>query len=111
MNGYYFDEHMSRKVARGLIERGVMVVLAADVGMEDKDDDSEHLPFATSQALVMVTFDRPFAGRTMQRTDFLGLVCLNKSIMTDIGRQVEVLVEFAQLFDPEKDTAHVIWLP
>lgn len=45
--GFYFDEHISRKIVRGLIEHGYRVVRAVDVGMTAKDDDAEHLPFAT----------------------------------------------------------------
>jgi predicted nuclease of predicted toxin-antitoxin system len=111
MKGFYFDEHMGRKVARGLIERGVNVVMAVDVGMEDKDDDTEHLPYATDNDLVMVCFDRPFAGRTATRTDYLSLICLNQDVRENIGHQIEILWEFAQLFDPEKDNGQVYWLP
>jgi hypothetical protein len=44
---FYFDEHMPRPVARALVERGVEVIMAIDSEMVGKDDDSEHLPFAT----------------------------------------------------------------
>ena len=39
MIGLYFDEHMNRAVANALVERGIQVVMAVDVGMEGKDDD------------------------------------------------------------------------
>lgn len=107
---YYFDEHMDRDVARGLEKRGVNVVMPADVGMRQKEDDTEHLPYATEHGLVMVTFDHPFAGRTMERTDYIGLICLSPYLIGNIGRQIELLWEFAQLFDAEKDTAKVTWL-
>lgn len=104
MTGSYFDEHMNRTVADALIERGYTVVMAVDVKMEGKDDDTE-------QGLVMVTFDHPFAGgRTMTRTDHAGLICLAYSIRQNIGRTIEVLAEFADLYDPPKDTGPVFWL-
>ena len=66
---FYFDEHMRRAVAQGLAQRGYVATMAVDVNMVGKDDDTEHLPYARDQGLVMVTFDRRFAGRTMSRTD------------------------------------------
>lgn len=110
MIGFYFDEHMNRSVTDALIRLGYTVVMAVDVDMMGKDDDSEHLPYATEHGLVMVTFDHPFAGRTMARSDHKGLVCLAYSIREDIGRTVEVLAEFADLYDPQKDAGQVFWL-
>jgi predicted nuclease of predicted toxin-antitoxin system len=110
MNGYYFDEHMSRLIADELVKRGVKVVMAVDVGMMGKDDDSEHLTYATEHALVMVTFDHPFAGRTMSRSDHAGLVCLPYSIRDNIGICIKLLEEFAQLYDPSRDLGQVFWL-
>jgi predicted nuclease of predicted toxin-antitoxin system len=75
MIGFYFDEHMNRAVAVALTQRGFQVVMAVDIGMEGKDD-AEHLTYATEHGLVMVTFDHPFAGRTMAHSEYLGLVCL-----------------------------------
>jgi hypothetical protein len=43
--------------------------------MAGKDDDTEHLPYATEEHAVLVTRDRPFAGRTQKRTDHAGLIC------------------------------------
>jgi predicted nuclease of predicted toxin-antitoxin system len=100
---------MNRAVADGLIQRGYTVVMAVDVGMVAKDDDTEHLRYATENNLVMVTFDHPFAGRTMLRTDYSGLVCLTYSIRENIGRTIEVLAEFAEIYDPEKDKGQVFW--
>ncbi len=68
MTGFYFDEHMNRLVADALIKKGYHVVMAVDVSMKGKDDDTEHLPYASEHDLVMVTSDHPFAGRTMARS-------------------------------------------
>lgn len=110
MNGFYFDEHMNRAVADSLIRRGYTVVMAVDVGMVGKDDDTEQLPYAAEHQLVMVTFDHPFAGRTMARSDHYGLICLVYSIRENIGRMIEVPSEFAELYDPERDKGQVFWL-
>ena len=85
---FYFDEHMRRPVAKGLVERGYEVVMAIDVDMAGKDDDTEHLSFATEEDMVMVTFDRPFAGRTMSHGDHSGLICLSESLQFNCGREV-----------------------
>jgi len=69
---------MSRKAAEQLAERGCTVVMAQDVGMQQKPD-LEHLEYATQNKLVLVTFDRAFAGRTSQTQVHLGLICLSGS--------------------------------
>lgn len=109
MIGFYFDEHMSRKVATALSQRNIPVILAVDVGMEGKSDE-EHLKTATERDLVMVTFDRPFAGRTSTRDDFRGLICLDPDLRQNIGRMIEALAEFAELFEPATDSGKVYWL-
>jgi predicted nuclease of predicted toxin-antitoxin system len=109
MTGFYFDEHMNRAVADALKERGYEIIMAVDVDVVGKDDDS-HLAYATQYNLVTITFDHPFAGRTLSRTDHPGMVCLAYSIREDIGRMIEVLAEFADLYDAQKDTGQVFWL-
>jgi hypothetical protein len=109
MKGFYFDEHLDRDVARMLIKQGYEVIMAVDVGMTGKEDEV-HLAYASERELVMVTFDHPFAGRTAGRTDFYALICLPHPIQSDIGLIGEILIEFAQLFDPEQDTGQVHWL-
>lgn len=107
---FYFDEHMPRAVAEGLLNRGYEVTMAVDVDMENKDDDSEHLPYAAEHGLVMVTFDRPFAGRTMARTDHAGLICISQKMRTDVGGIIRLLTKFADEYTPESAVAQVFWL-
>jgi hypothetical protein len=102
---------MNRAVADGLIQRGYIVIMAVDVDMIGKDDDTEHLRYATEHNLVLVTFDHPFAGRTMRHADHIGLVCLAYSIRDDIGRMIDVLTEFAGLYEADRDAGQVFWLP
>lgn len=108
--GFYFDEHMPRAVQKSMEQRGYLVVMAVDVGMEDKDDDNEHLPFSTERGLVMVTFDRPFAGRTQSRIDHAGLICLSESLRTDIGAIIRALTEFANQYTSDEIAGSVFWL-
>jgi predicted nuclease of predicted toxin-antitoxin system len=107
---FYFDEHMRRAVEKGLTRLGHEIVMAVDVGMEGKDDDTEHLPYAQSHNLVLVTFDRPFAGRTISRTDHSGLICLSEDMREDIGRTIRVLAEFADKYSSEDAVGQVFWL-
>jgi predicted nuclease of predicted toxin-antitoxin system len=109
MTGLYFDEHIHRDVARALEKHGIPVVMAVDVGMAAKTDE-EHLAYATENSLVMVSFDHPFAGRTMSRTDFFGLICLPYAYMQDIGAAIEQIAEYAQLFEVARDRGTVFWI-
>jgi len=108
--GFYFDEHMRRAAERGLRDRGYTVVMAVDIEMIGKDDDTEHLPYATRQGLIMVTFDRPFAGRTVSRSDHGGLICLSETIRDDIGAIIRVLTAFAEGKSADDVQGQVFWL-
>jgi hypothetical protein len=108
--GFYFHEHMRRATERGLRDRGYHVVMAVDVDMTGSDDDTEHLPYATQQGLVMVTFDRPFAGRTTVRSDHAGLICLSETVRDDIGAIIRILVAFAEAHSVDDIYGRVFWL-
>ncbi len=110
MIAFYFDEHMRRVVANALSSAGYPCVMAVDVGMAGKPDE-QHLAYATEKQMVMVTFDRPFAGITMRRTDFFALLCLQQDFREDVGGMIALLTEFAELFDENKDTGKVHWMP
>jgi predicted nuclease of predicted toxin-antitoxin system len=105
---FYFDEMMSRAAANQLINRGIVVVLANDVGMT-KTDDSDHLAYATQYGHVMVTFDRPFAGRTTKSMNHSGLICLSGS-QDDIGMMVRTLTDFVETYTNTEVNGKVFWL-
>ena len=106
---YYFDEHMPRAVAEALEKRGITVIMAVDSEMVEKDDDTEHLPFATQQQAVIFTRDKPFAGRTAKRTDHAGLICWTGAD-DDIGGMIRVLSAFAEKYSPGDVAGQVFWL-
>ena len=108
--GLYFDEHIRKAIAKGLTECGYRIIRAVDVGMTGKDDDTEHLPYATENRLIVVTQDMPFAGRTSKRSDYLGLIYITIELHDDIGRAITLLAEFLDLFDEERDAGQVHWL-
>jgi hypothetical protein len=107
---FYFDEHISRALEKGLTERGYSVVMAVDVGLDAKDDDTVHLPYATEHQLVVVTFDRPFAGRTEKRTDHAGLICISEKLRKDIGASIRALIQFAEEHTTDDTKGRVFWL-
>ena len=94
---------------RQLNVQGIDTVMAVDVEMTEKTDP-EHLAYATSQERVLVTFDRPFAGKAMRQSVHNGLICLTSAQPDQIGRIVTVLSEFAQLYSDEDTTGQVFWL-
>lgn len=109
MVSFYFDEMMSRKAADQLVQQGYTVVMAQDVKMQEKTDP-EHLEYATTNNLVLVTFDRAFAGRTSQLNNHSGLICLSGS-QNALGMIIRTLVTFAEQHTPEDAVGKVFWLP
>jgi len=106
---FYFDEMMMGKVAKQLQERGYSVIRAVEVGMTQKDDLTEHLVYATQHELVMVTFDRPFAGKASKTTEHAGLVCL-PGPQDAVGTVVKLLAQFAADHTAEDVAGQVFWM-
>lgn len=105
---YYLDEMMPRTLAEEVIARGYQVVMAIDVEMEGKDD-SDHLRYASQHNLILVTRDKPFAGRTMKDINHSGLICWTGA-QQDVGGMVRALVEFAGKYEPDEVKGRVFWL-
>jgi predicted nuclease of predicted toxin-antitoxin system len=106
---FYFDEMVQRAAAEELIKQGYQVILAVDAGMAEKTDP-EHLQYATAQGLVLVTYDRKFAGLTSQKTNHTGLVCLTIEQQGNVGAMVRLLAKFAEQYTPDEVIGHVFWL-
>src|SRR5690606_9878124 len=105
---FYFDEMMSRTAAKQLLAQSTDVVLAVDVGMMNKPDDL-HLQYASNNGLVLVTFDRPFAGRTAKLLAHGGLVCLSGD-QNNIGYIVTSLLKLSGEETIESVKGRVFWL-
>ena len=67
------------------------------------------LRYATEQNAVLVTRDKPFAGRTMTQTDHAGLICWTGE-QDDIGGMVRRLSEFVDQHTVEQAKGQVFWL-
>lgn len=106
---FYFDEHMPRAVAQGLLQQDIEVVFAVDVDMTGRDDDTEHLRYATEHDLVLVTRDHPFAGRSSKRSDHAGLICWTGR-GDDIGGMIQGLTRFANQYAVDDVRGRVFWI-
>lgn len=51
---FYADEHIPYAVIKALRAQNITITHAGEVGMLTKDDDTEHLPFASSLGAVLV---------------------------------------------------------
>ena len=106
---FYFDEHMPRAVQTAVIDHGYEVMMAVDVDMVGKDDDTDHLPYAAANQAVIFTRDSAFAGRAMQRADHAGLICWTGRD-DDFGGMIRALVQFADNHEAEDVVGRVFWL-
>ncbi len=83
--------------------------MAVDKGMVEKNDLTDHLPYASQMDAVLVTADRPFAGRASEILSHNGVICWTGSL-ADIGGMIRALTDFA-LNTPAASTAgRVFWL-
>lgn len=105
---FYFDEMMKEDVAKALVENGVAVVMAKNIGMVQKKDE-EHLLYAHEHQLVLVTLDRKFAGLTSKRQDHSGLICWTPEFQ-DPGHMLSVFITFAKEYTTEQVAGNVYWL-
>lgn len=105
---FYFDEMMRRAIAHELRLLGYRVIMANDVGMTQQPDES-HLEYATAQNLVLVTLDRPFAGRAISNINHYGLICWTGDYQ-DIGSIVRALAHFANSHTAQSVQGQVFWL-
>ncbi len=99
---------LNRPLAEELHKLGCGVILANDIRMTGKRDE-EHLAEAAKRGLVIVTLDKPFAGRTMKQSDHTGLICWTREDQP-VGEMVRVLAEFAERYTPKQVAGQVFWL-
>ena len=106
---FYFDEHMPRAVAKALAQDEIEVIMAVDVDMTGRDDDTEHLQYATDHNLVLVTRDLPFAGRSSKQSDHAGLICWTGP-GDDFGGMIRALKQFVDQYTPDEIRGRVFWI-
>lgn len=95
---FYADVHVPLSVTRGLRERGVDVLTAQDVEMEEAED-SEHLAYATTRNRVMITQDSDFLVLDSQGTQHTGIVYARQGTL--IGDMVRGLMLIFDVLTPD----------
>jgi predicted nuclease of predicted toxin-antitoxin system len=96
---YYFDEHIARAVARGLLQRGVDAILARDVGMMDAADE-DHLAYATRENRVVYTNDQDFLRLHAKGIPHAGIAFSAQGL--PIGEVIERLYEIHVVLTAEE---------
>jgi len=97
---FYFDTHIPKAVAVQLRHRGVEVVRCEEADLADADD-VEHLEYATSHGLTVVSHDRDFwtihGDWLAQGLRHTGIILFDRRFQGDIGRLVTELMEIYEL--------------
>lgn len=106
---FYFDEHIPRKVAERVRQSGHTVIMAVDVGMIAKDDDKDHLIYATKNACIVFTHDRAFAGRNQSNLNHAGLICWTGKD-NDFGGMIAALITFAEVHTHDDAQGQIFWV-
>jgi predicted nuclease of predicted toxin-antitoxin system len=104
---YYTDEHVARAVARGLRERGVDVLMAADAGMLSASD-REHLEFALREGRVVFTQDDDFLRLHAAGAEHAGIAYMPQG--SSIGEMIRGLMLVFQVLDADEMRNHVEFL-
>jgi len=109
---YYFDQHMSGRITRGLRRREVDVLTTRDEGTEEASDD-DLFARAVELGRVMVTEDPDYiviAGRWLaEGRHFPGLVKITDQ--GNIGRMIEHLQLLATCYSEREMADQIVYIP
>ena len=110
---YYVDHYVPSAITRGLRDRGIEVLTAAEDGAEEWEDEAI-LERATSLLKTVFTQDRDFhvLAQQWQSTgrEFAGVVYGHQLEVT-IGKAIHDLELLAAVFDPSDILNRVEFLP
>ena len=104
---YYFDEHISGAVAKGLYSRGIDVLTLVDAEMLGASDE-EHFAFAREEGRTIVTYDDDFLHLADQTSDHSGVVYAPQS--RGVGEMVRGLALIADVLSPDEMRGHIEFL-
>jgi uncharacterized protein with PIN domain len=104
---FYTDEHVAKAIARGLRQRGVDAITAAEANLLGAADE-QHLMFALSQDRVMFTEDEDFLSLHAAGIEHAGIVYAHQR--TSIGEIIRGLMLVYQVFDADEMRGHVEFL-
>ena len=104
---YYFDEHVSGAVAKGLYSRGIDVLTLVDAEMLGASDE-EHFAFAREEGRTIVTYDDDFLRLADQTSDHPGVVYAPQS--RGVGEMVRGLALIVDVLSPDEMRGHIEFL-
>jgi len=104
---FYTDEHVARAVVRGLRQRGIDVVSAAERGLLTASDET-HLRCALAEGRVLFTQDADFLRLHAAATEHAGIVYVPQG--ASISAIVRGLVLIHQVLELEDFRNHVEYL-
>lgn len=104
---YYFDEHISGAVAKGLYSRGIDVLTLVDAEMLGASDE-EHFAFAREEGRTIVTYNDDFLRLADQTSDHPGVVYAPQS--RGVGEMVRGLALIADVLSPDEMRGHIEFL-
>ena len=104
---YYFDDHVSKAIERGLSKLGIDVLRAFTAGMPGAED-TVHLAFATSQMRTIYTNDADFVRLHHSGIHHAGIVYAKVGIT--IGDAIEGLNLVYSVYSAEEMTDRLEFL-
>jgi uncharacterized protein with PIN domain len=104
---FYTDEHVANAVARGLRQRGVDALTAAEAQMLGASDE-RHLAFALQQGRVVFTEDDDFLRLHALGIEHAGIAYAPHH--TSIGEMIRGLMLIYQVLDADEMRRHVEFL-
>jgi uncharacterized protein with PIN domain len=104
---FYTDEHVARAVARGLRQRGVDAVTAAEAGLLEAEDEV-HLQFALREGRTIFTQDDDFLRLHASGVEHAGIAYCSQG--TSIGDIIRGLMLIYQVLDANDMRGHVEYL-
>ena len=103
----YVDEQVAQAVARGLRQRGVDVLTAAEAGLLGASDE-KHLALARTQRRLMFTQDADFLRLHAAGMEHAGIVYAAQG--TRVGDIIRGLMLIHDLLEAEEMVGHVEFL-
>ena len=105
---FYFDEHISKAVAKGL-QRGGVDALTAHAAGRRGFSDAEQLAFALRQQRVMVTMDSDYIALAAQGTLHAGIAYAQPNSRS-IGELIQALMLIYETLEPADMENHIEYL-
>jgi predicted nuclease of predicted toxin-antitoxin system len=104
---FYTDEHVSKAVARGLLQRGVDVLTVSEAGMLSASDE-EHLAYAREKIRVMFTQDDDFLRLHAAGVQHTGIVYAHQG--TSVGKIIQGLMLIYHVLETDDMENHIEYL-